>query len=151
MNVATLFVGSLQTKANRLLYEHASEVLTQYELTPTNWSMLCIVAGSRDGIRHAEVAQKLHVKAPLITVMARDLERLGLIHGVRNQFDSRAKLLASTASGKQLVKVVQAALEKRLDGLLAGLSVADLNSYRHVLLTIEINDALHRGDARADP
>jgi DNA-binding MarR family transcriptional regulator len=140
MNLPTYMTGTIQAKAYRLLREHVYAVLEQYELTPTYWSMLGIIIQARDGVRQAEIARKLHVKAPLVTIMARDLQKRGIITSVQNQFDARAKLLAVTPEGKKYIKTIDTALNKSLNKLLGGLTEKDLISYHKVLVTIITND-----------
>lgn len=139
MNLPTYITGNVQTKAYRILREEAYKVLDQYELTPTHWSMLGIIMQARDGVRQAEIARTMHVKAPLVTVMARDLQKRGIIQSVRNQFDARAKLLAVTPEGKKYIKIVETSLNKTLGQLLHNLTEKDLVTYHKVLITIITN------------
>ncbi len=141
MNLPTYVTGTVQMKAHRLLREHTYNVLNEYDLTPTYWSMLGIIAEARDGVRQADIAYTLHVKAPLITTMARQLQERDIVQSVQNQFDARAKLLAITPSGKKFVKTVEASLYQMLYKLLAGLTEHDLEAYYKVLQTIISNDA----------
>src|ERR1700722_19784867 len=99
MNLPTYIIGSVQTKAYRILRERVYAILDQYELTPTHWSMLGVIMQARDGVRQAEIARTIHVKAPMVTIMARDLQKRGIVKSVQNQFDARAKLLAITPEG----------------------------------------------------
>ncbi len=140
MNLPTYISGTVQAKAYRLLRERVYEVLAQFELTPTYWSMLGIIIEARDGVRQAEIARQLHVKAPLVTAMARQLQDRGIVQSVQNQFDARAKLLALTPEGKKFVKIVESTLGKTLDQLLYGLTEKDLIAYHKVLTTIIDND-----------
>ncbi|MGC1176470.1 MAG: MarR family transcriptional regulator [Candidatus Saccharimonadales bacterium] len=142
MNLPTYITSTVQTQAYRLLREHIYAVLSQYDLTPTYWSTLGIIFEARDGVRQVDIAQELYVKAPLVTTMARELERRGLVQSVQNQFDARAKLLALTPAGKKLMKNVEADLEARLKKLLNGLTERDLVAYHKVLTTIVSNDTL---------
>lgn len=141
MNLPTYIAGNVQAKAYRVLREQVYAVLSQYDLTPTYWSMLGIIIEARDGVRQAEIARLMHVKAPLITNMARQLESQGLIQSVQNQFDARAKLLAVTPEGKKFVKTVETALNKNLRQLLAGVTDKELRTYHKVLTTIIANNA----------
>jgi len=139
MNLPTYITGTVQSKGYRLLRQHVYEVLCEFDLTPTYWAMLGIILQARDGVRQVEIAQALHVKAPLITAMARKLEERDIIHSVQNQFDARAKLLAVTSDGKKFIKTVETALHKSLDQLLEGLTENDLVVYHKVLQTIITN------------
>lgn len=139
MNLPTYVAGNVQAKAYRVLREHVYGVLTKYDLTPTYWSMLGIIIEARDGVRQAEIARLLHVKAPLVTNMAKELESLGLIKSVQNQFDARAKLLAVTPEGKKFAKTVEATLNHTLKKLLNGVTEQELKTYHKVLTTIIAN------------
>lgn len=140
MDLPTYISGTTQTKAYRMLREHVYSVLSKYELTPTYWSMLGLIQDAPNGVRQVEVARDLHVKAPLVTTMTRQLEDRGIIQSVQNQFDARAKLLAITPSGKKLIKTVETELHKRLILLLSGLTEKDLITYHKVLTTIIANN-----------
>jgi DNA-binding MarR family transcriptional regulator len=141
MFLPTYVTSNIQTKAYRLLREHVYGVLTQHELTPSHWSMLGIIHQGRDGVRQVEVAEAMHVKAPLVTALARFLQERGLIQSVQNQFDARAKLLALTPAGKKFIKTVEADLYIELEKLLSGLTEEDMKTYNKVLTTIIANDS----------
>lgn len=142
MNLPTYITGTAQTKAYRLLREHVYAVLAQYELTPTYWSMLGIIMDARDGVRQVEIANTMHVKAPLITAMAKQMQDRDIVQSVQNQFDARAKLLAITPSGRKYIKMIEIELNNELEKLLVGLSENDLITYHKVLTTIISNDDL---------
>jgi DNA-binding MarR family transcriptional regulator len=144
MDLPTYITGTTQTKAYRLLREHVYGVLEQYDLTPTYWSMLGVIMQARDGVRQAEIARTMHVKAPLVTAMARKLQDRDIVQSVQNQFDARAKLLAVTPSGKKFIKTVEIDLHHTLDKLLVGLTENDLRAYHKVLTTIITNDEIIR-------
>lgn len=140
MNLPTYITGNVQSRAYRLLREHVYSVLSEYDLTPTSWSMIGIIAEARDGVRQVEIAHSLHVKAPLVTNIGRQLQDRGLVQSVQNQFDARAKLLALTPSGKKFLKTVETELHEHLNQLLNGLTENDLITYHKVLTTIISND-----------
>ncbi|MDL2363013.1 MAG: MarR family transcriptional regulator [Patescibacteria group bacterium] len=141
MNLPTYITGSMQSQAYRTLREHVYTVLEQYELTPTYWSMLGSIIEAKDGVRQVEIARELHVKAPLITAMAKHLEDRNIVQIVQNQFDARAKLLALTPEGKKLIKQIETDLHSHLQQLLTGLTEDDMKTYHKVLTTIVANDA----------
>ena len=140
MSLPTYLTGTVQTQAYRVLREHVYAVLNNYDLTPTYWSMLGVIHEARDGIRQVEIARLLHVKAPLITAMAKQLETRELVQSVQNQFDARAKLLALTPQGRKFMKQIEHELNERLGTLLQGLTEQDMQTYHHVLTTIIAND-----------
>jgi DNA-binding MarR family transcriptional regulator len=81
----------------------------------------------------------MNVKAPLITLMAREIQNRGFLQSVHNQFDARAKLLSVTPQGKKFIKSTDIELQKQLNYLLNGLTENDLITYQKVLTTIVTN------------
>jgi DNA-binding MarR family transcriptional regulator len=142
MNLPTYISGTVQTQAYQILREHVYGILSEYDLTPSYWSMLGVIIQSRDGVRQAEIARTMRVKPPLITVMARQLQKQGLVQSVQNQFDARAKLLAITPEGKKFMKTVEQSVNKTLEKLLIGLTENELITYHKVLTTIIANDSM---------
>jgi DNA-binding MarR family transcriptional regulator len=140
MKLPTYIIGTTQTRAYAILRENVYDVLNKYNITPTHWSMLGIILEAKDGVRQAEVAKKMNVKPPLITVLVRQLVKRGILQTVPNQFDARAKLLSVTVDGKKFIKTVESELHKKLDKLLTGLTEKDLMIYHKVLNTIIVND-----------
>lgn len=141
MNLPTYITGTVQSQAYRLLREHVYGILAQYDLTPTYWAMLGIILEARDGVRQVEIANTMHVKAPLITAMTHQMQNRDIVQSVQNQFDARAKLLAITPNGRKFMKTVENELNQELAKLLVGLTEADLIAYHKVLTTIIANDA----------
>ncbi len=140
MNLPTYIYGNTQTRGYAVLRRHVYSVLSKYDLTPTHWAMLGIIIEARDGVRQVEIARALNIKAPLITLLARELIKRKIINSVVNQFDSRAKLLSTTPYGKKYIKTVEKDLFKQLSKLLNGLTEEDLITYHKVLQTIITND-----------
>jgi DNA-binding MarR family transcriptional regulator len=139
MNLPSYLSGAIFTKAYRVLRNHVIICLARYELTPTTWSLLGIVVTAQDGIRLKEVASKLGVKAPLVTMMAHGLIERELITRIPHPIDKRAKLLVMTQKGKRFVKAVENELSTELSYLLRGLTEDDLDTYKRVLDTIISN------------
>jgi DNA-binding MarR family transcriptional regulator len=139
MNLPTYITGSVQTRAYALLRENVYSVLSEYDITPSHWAMLGVIIEARDGIRQSEIARAMNVKAPLITVMVKELEKQGMVQTVSNQFDARAKLVSLTPNGKKLVKTIETTLHKSLNRLLTGLTENDLITYHKVLLSVVNN------------
>ncbi|MGH7195155.1 MAG: MarR family winged helix-turn-helix transcriptional regulator [Candidatus Saccharimonadales bacterium] len=139
MTAPTYLISGVQTRAYKILRLHVYEVLSKHDLTPTCWSMLGCIVEAHNGIRLAEVAANLGVKAPLITMLANDLTGRGLIKRVPHHSDKRAKLLVMMPAGKKLVKTVEQALYDHLNQLLQGVSNQDMAAYHKVLSAIIAN------------
>lgn len=136
MNIPTYLSGAIFAKAQRALRAIVVQSLDKHDLTPTEWTFLGAVSHAKNGIRLVELANRLGVKAPLITFMANGLIEQGYIKRVAHPSDRRAKLLVITPQGKAFVTKVETDVNKALQNLLVGLSDADLEAYKHVLETI---------------
>lgn len=140
----TYLTGSIQAKAYRILRSDVYDVLSDYKLTPTLWSVLGMIFEAKDGMKAADLASDLRIKAPQITVITQELLDRGYIHSVPHQFDGRAKLLAITPLGKRFIKTIETKLTAALETLLKGLTAEDLNVYNKVLTTIIANEEAGR-------
>lgn len=136
MNIPTYLSGALFMKAYRLLRLNVTGCLSQFGINPTSWVLLGIIRETKDGIRLAEVANIMNVKAPLITTLVQDLIALQLIELLPHHTDKRVKLLLLTPTGKVFMKKVELALEKSLRGILAGTTDVDLAGFEDVLEAI---------------
>ena len=96
---------------------------------------------SKDGVRLIEVANTMNVKAPLVTTLVQDLIAKELIELLPHHSDKRVKLLMLTPNGKQFMKKVETAMEKSLQGILAGTTKDDLKGFESVLEAIVSNSA----------
>jgi DNA-binding MarR family transcriptional regulator len=85
-----------------------------------------------------ELAARLGVDPPYVTVMVDDLERRGLVERAPHPTDRRAKIVELTASGRRAVKRAERALDEPPAALRA-LDPADLERLTELLSPI------HRG------
>jgi DNA-binding MarR family transcriptional regulator len=136
MSVPTYVAGQLFTKAHRLVRVKIYDVLGEYELNPTSWSILGATLQADGGTRLASVATSLSVKPPLVTMLADELISRGLIKRIPHHTDRRAKLLVITQKGKKLSQEIETRLNQEIGTLLSGLSVADITAFQRVLETI---------------
>jgi DNA-binding MarR family transcriptional regulator len=80
-----------------------------------------------------EVARFLGVSPPAATKNIDKLEGLGLVARSRSTGDRRAKLLASSRKGRQLVKRYEAVKEQRLEPVLDGFGEEELRQLTRLL------------------
>lgn len=139
MNIPTYLSGALFMKAYRLLRFNVTTCLNNFNINPTSWVLLGIIRETKDGIRLAEVAHIMNVKAPLVTTLVQDLIAKDLIELLPHHTDKRVKLLLLTPSGKVFIKKVEAALEKSLRDILAGTTDTELAAFETVLEAIVRN------------
>ncbi|HSX33276.1 MAG TPA: MarR family transcriptional regulator [Candidatus Saccharimonadales bacterium] len=141
MNIPTYNAAILQTKAHRILRSYVYACLHEYGLNPSYWSLIGIVGEAPAGLRPAEVARRMGVKAPLITMMANELIARKLVKRVPHPHDGRAKLLILTKHGTLFVNQVERALTDHLQALFSGVTIKEMTAYHRVLLAIIANDA----------
>lgn len=126
-------------KAYRLLRVNVTGCLSEFGINPTSWVLLGIIRETKDGVRLIEVANSMNVKAPLVTTLVQDLIAKELIELLPHRTDKRVKLLMLTPIGKTFMKKVEAAMERSLGGILAGVTAQELSAFEKVLDTIIVN------------
>lgn len=124
--------GLLQSKAYRIMRGHLAKILSVYDLSIPEWTILGQVF-EQDGIRLAEISNILSVEAPLITTLSDQLEKKGLVARADDPQDRRAKLLKLTEKGRELVPKIEMDANAKIKALLTGISDADLLVYNRVL------------------
>lgn len=139
MTQPTYTSGLLFTRAHKAVRGCIYTILDRYNLTPSYWAILGITNQAPEGVRLAAVARQMDVKAPLVTMLAGDLIKMGLITRVPHHTDGRAKLLVVTVKGKTLANKVEAELDAEIARLLAGASAKDLEAFQRTLEIIISN------------
>lgn len=88
----------------------------------------------RDGaLRSVELAQRIGVRPQSMMKTVHELEELGLVSRTADPTDSRAKLVAFTAEGRQLIDELTCSTEKVWDQYAAILDEQTLQQTMHVL------------------
>jgi DNA-binding MarR family transcriptional regulator len=139
MTQPTYTSGLLFTRAHNLVRARIYAVLAQYELNPSDWSVLGATVAAAEGIRLARVAEQMDVKAPLVTMIAGQLIDHGLIERVPHHTDKRAKLLVATTKGRKLAAQIEAELAAEIATLMDGVSPQEVYAFQHTLETIIAN------------
>lgn len=128
----TYKTGLLQAKSYRIMRAHLAKILSAYDLSIPEWTILGQVF-EQEGIRLAEISGILSVEAPLVTTLIDQLEQKGLVIRSDDPIDKRAKLITLTEKGKELVPTVEKDASERLMLLMDGISNDDLLAYNRVL------------------
>ena len=129
----------IQGRSHRLLRSTVSQALAKFGFNMTQWTLLCLV-GEHEGIRLTEARLTLDVEAPLVTVVAHELEQKGLVLSMPDERDARAKLLTVTDAGREMLPKLEAAVQASLKPLVRGVTQAQLKEYFAVLEKIIAND-----------
>jgi len=141
MNEVTDLLGTLQTRAYRVLRNSSYGILERYGLTPTHWAVISAIDEASDkGIKAVDIAADMHVKAPLVTMITHDLILRDFVVSTPHRYDGRAKVLKITLEGAALISKVETELRVLLKKLLYGLTDKDIATYYKVLETIILNN-----------
>lgn len=128
-----------QVKAQRILRDQASVVLSAYNLTATEWTIIGQIYEHKDGIRLSELANILGVEAPLITNLVDTLAKKTIVQKHPHPRDRRAKLLFLTKKGIDLLPQVEEEVQQKIGKALKGASEEEQHTYLKVLMIIVKN------------
>lgn len=135
----TYRLGLLQAKVYRILNAYMCKQLKSVSITAIEWAFLGLLYDEFEGMKLSEAAYRLGVKAPFITAMIKDLQKLKLIEQFYDESDRRMRFVALTKKGRDLVPLVEGSLRESLKQLVQGVSVRDVLGYYRVLSNIEKN------------
>ena len=141
MTQQTYYSGLLFTQAHKLVRGRIYAILETYDLNPSYWSILSVVTAAPEGVRPANVAKAMDVKAPLVTMLSNDLIEKGLINRVPHHTDKRAKLLVVTSKGRKLSNEIELKLNDEIAQLMQGLKSSEIQAFQKTLETIIRNAA----------
>lgn len=124
--------GLLQAKAYRIMRSHLAKILSAYDLSIPEWTILGQVY-EQEGVRLAEISDILSVEAPLVTTLTDQLVLKEFVTRTDDPQDRRAKLLTLTPKGKELVPQIEHSASIRMKELMHGITDEDLFAYNRVL------------------
>lgn len=130
--------GLLQGKAYSRLHVALTQVLVPYNVSIPEWKLLGQLH-DHGKIRLAELAGYLSYDPPMVTKLAKLLEKKGLLQRLQDPHDERAKIVSITKDGSGLVKEIEPVAKKKLSQILNGVSREELLTYIKVL-TIIVNN-----------
>lgn len=122
-------------KVNRILLEYTQQLMEEEGLTdlqPTTAAVLLPLL-SRDGLTLSDLATKLRMKAPTVTVIANRLEDRGWIRRQRSTEDRRQVHLFLTAAGRDNAEVFSRVRRKLVRHMSAGLSKSSIAAVNQTL------------------
>ncbi len=130
--------GLLQGKAYSRLHVELTQVLVPYNVSIPEWKLLGQLY-DHGKIRLAELAEYLSYDPPMVTKLAKLLEKKGLLQRLQDPNDERAKIVSITKSGNDLVKEIEPVAKKKLAQILNGVTREELLIYLKVLTVIVNN------------
>ena len=136
MSHETYKSGLLFTQAHKAVRACVYVILEKYDLTPTYWSIISVTAQAPDGIRLSNIATKLGVKPPMISVMVDELIERKLLKQIPHHRDGRVKLLTLTERGSGMAASIEQQLDDEIARLLSGLTIAEIAIFDKALQVI---------------
>lgn len=101
-----------------------SAVFAQHGIHPGQ-AMCLRHLSQMDGMTQRDLAERLHVSRPTVTVMLQKLERSGLIERRSDESDQRFTRIYLTEAGKELQERVSHSLDAAIESIVAPLSEKD--------------------------
>lgn len=124
--------GLLQGKAYNRLHTQLTRTLSPYDLSIPEWKLLGQLY-ENDKINLSELADLLSYDPPMVTKLAKLLEKKGHITRTADNKDERVKTIAITASGKKLIVTIEPVAKKAIGLMLTGVTQKELLTYIKVL------------------
>jgi DNA-binding MarR family transcriptional regulator len=131
--------GLLFTQAHAAVRDSIYSILKEYDLTPSYWAILGASVNAEEGIRLANVAKLMGVKAPLVTMLANSLIEKNLIKRLPHHSDGRAKLLVATPNGKKMAQKIEHELAVEIGHLMRGATKDEVTAFQKTLRIILAN------------
>lgn len=138
--IATYISGLIQTKAQRILYSHMSNVLKEYDLSLPEWTLIGLLYESKEGFRLNDIAIKLDVEPPFATNLVDQLEEKDWVTKKEESTDHRAKRIVITSKGKLLLPTIEGLVKERMKKLFKGVWYPEVATYINVLKAVIAND-----------
>jgi DNA-binding MarR family transcriptional regulator len=90
-------------------------------------------ASGDDAVRLSDLGNRLLVRPPSVTGVVRRLRQMGLVEVAASQADQRAKTIALTDAGRQLVETFGERHEARIEQIFAGFEPAERDQLLRLL------------------
>ena len=130
--------GLLQGKAYSRLHVALTQALLPYNLSIPEWKLLGQIH-ENGKVRLTELAELLSYDPPMVTKLAKLLEKKKLLQRLQDPHDERAKIVSITKSGTDLVKEIEPVAKKTMAQILRGVTREELLTYIKVLTVIVSN------------
>src|SRR5438477_7416537 len=109
----------------------------QFGISGSQWGVLRNLHRAEEqgapGLRLTDLSDRLLIRPPSVTGVVDRLERAGLVERKGSPSDQRSKLVALTATGRQLVRRALAVHERQIETVLGGLEPNEQAALNHYL------------------
>jgi len=113
----------------------------QFGISGSQWGVLRNLHRALEqglpGLRLTDLSDRLLIRPPSVTGVVDRLERAGLVVRDGSPFDMRAKQVALTAKGRELVERILAVHGRQIDAVLGVLSVPEQTELHRLLSRLE--------------
>lgn len=130
--------GLLQGMAYQRLYDSLNRVLIPFNLSIPEWKLLGQLH-EHGKVKLSELAELLSYDAPMVTKLAKMLEKKELAKRIHDTVDERVKVINITIEGSQLIEKLEPEVKRAMALLLKGITPEELKIYIKVLSTIVNN------------
>ena len=117
---------------------HAVLRMEDMELNPSQAGILFIL-NSHGRLSQRQLAQKIGITPPSMTVTLRKLEELGFIHKEPDEKDQRIIRIRLSEAGKECIEKLKSIMDEMEEILYQGFSVEEKLLFRQLLLAMREN------------
>lgn len=120
-----------------LIQRYMQPYFARHGITPSQWGVLrALLRFEAQGVGRVqlnELSRQLLIQPPSVTGVIDRLERMGLVSKAASRTDRRAREVAITRSGRQLVAGVMKEHQQRIARALKGLSAREQRELKRLL------------------
>jgi DNA-binding MarR family transcriptional regulator len=122
----------IQGKAYRLLRARVRDVLSPYNISPPEWSVIGLLVENGE-LYQFEIGEYLSVEPPLVTNMINAMEKKGLIHKKVSVKDARRKCIELTSEAAGKVPEIESRVNNEMKEIFGDLGEENIRVYFEVL------------------
>jgi MarR family transcriptional regulator, transcriptional regulator for hemolysin len=111
--------------------------LEKHGLFSSQWGLLRMLE-DKGPQTFVDIANLLYIEKPSVTKLVQKLNDLELVE-IKPGKDKREKMVHLTAHGKEVIAQIHQELQPILEGVLAGVSMGDIEIAKRVLAKIRVN------------
>jgi DNA-binding MarR family transcriptional regulator len=123
----------LRMAAARVTAPWAQFLKNNAELSTSQYNVLRILRGSPEGLTCGEISERTIARDPDITRLVDGLARRGLVKRARSETDRRVVCVETTTKGLELLRELDAHVQRMPKALLGHLSQTKLQQLSHLL------------------
>ncbi len=127
--------GLLQGKAYSRMHTHLTRTLLKFDVSVPEWKLLGQLY-EHGKVKLNELAELLSYDPPMVTKLAKRLEKKELVKRAQDPNDERAKIITITSGGSKLIEQIEPEVKKIMAQILKGISREELSIYIKVLIAI---------------